>query len=292
MSSTITIPETVNIHFWPRCNLRCTYCFAHLAEHSDTLPVETWRHIIEHLRALGVVRVNFAGGEPTLYRDLTRVVTHARSIGLATSIVSNGARVTDELLAVLDMVGLSIDSADDDVAARLGRVGPRRGSYREHIEAVARRVHRAGVTLKINAVVTALNVGEDLSALYRGLRPWKVKLLQFDEVVGENDDVAPGLRVTREQFEAFVRRHASLAADGIWVQPESEEMLASTYAMLDPAGCVRQQTRTGLRTSRPLNEIDLPEALAEVGGYDRAGFVARGGRVNVRRLPVVHRGAL
>lgn len=285
--SAFEVPETVNLHIWPRCNLACVYCYGTFPNRPRPLSIRDSRLILDALADAGVRRVTFSGGEPTLHPDLEQMVRHASARGLRTAIVTNGARLTDALLARLDLVGLSIDSADDGTQAALGRRLPGGRSYVAHIADVAGRVHAAGVRLKLNTVVTRLNLHEDLADIVIALRPTKWKPMQVVRVPGENDAMAPGLEISAEEFGEFVDRHERVAEAGIWYEPESAATIRTTYVMVDPSGRVFQHGPAGHLLSEPVVEVGLAHAMNQVGGYDRAEFERRGGHVDVRRLPVV-----
>ncbi len=213
------IPETVNLHVWPRCNLSCVYCYGRFPTLRHSLPGAEWCQILTLIQEAGVRRVTFSGGEPTLHPEILPMVTHARACGLQTSIITNGARLTDALLKQLDLVGMDLDSADDRVQAVMGRSMPRGRSYCAHVSAIAKRVHRTGALLKLNTVITKLNLDEDLTETIVRLRPAKWKAMQFVAVQGENDATAPRLEISQEEFERFVARHLPVSQHGIWLVP-------------------------------------------------------------------------
>ena len=283
--------ETVNLHVWPKCNLNCVYCYQTFPERRPSLPLTSWCEILELLQRHGVRRVTFSGGEPTLHPDLGGMLARARAIGLQTSIVTNGARISDDMLEMLDIVGITLDAVNDDVLTALGRQSDAASAYLQHVRDLARRVHRAGALLKINSVVTRLNVDEYLGDVLAELRPFKWKPMQFTHVPGENDGVAADLEVDEAAFDAFVRRHHVVKDAGVWVEPESSTVIHSTYVMVDPLGRVMQDAPAGRRFSRSVLEVGLAGAMAEVGGYDRRRFVARGGHHDVRALQRGGRGS-
>jgi MoaA/NifB/PqqE/SkfB family radical SAM enzyme len=241
--------------------------------------------VIRELALAGVSRVNFSGGEPTLHAELFEMLIIARSLGLATSIITNGWGLTDEVIACCDLVGLSIDSATNEGNARVGRTG--RGGYVEETLDAAFRIRRSARRLKVNTVVTSMNVHEDLKSLYRQLRPDKLKILQFTPVLGENAGRANSLRVSEDAFDAFVRRHRSVADDRTvgWLQVEGSDVIAKSYVMIDPLGRVFQHAPCGGHAvSRPVLEVGFEEALHSVGGYDRGAFEERGGDVRLKEV--------
>ena len=113
--------ETINLHVWPRCNLACRYCYATFQATSGSLPLADWQALLDLINVAGVRRVNFSGGEPTLHPELTGMLRHARSVGLQTSIISNGTRLNAEMISLLDLVGVTLDSRDDSVASAASR---------------------------------------------------------------------------------------------------------------------------------------------------------------------------
>ena len=111
---------SVNYHLWKPCNMRCGFCFATFQEiKADILPEghlgrEDCLLIVESLARAGFRKINFAGGEPTLCRWLPELINRAKELGLTTSVVTNGSRLTREWLGSingsLDWVTLSIHS--------------------------------------------------------------------------------------------------------------------------------------------------------------------------------------
>lgn len=281
--------ETVNLHIWPKCDLTCLYCYETFPTRPRSMPLGAWCAVLDELVREGVVRVTFSGGEPTLHPDLLAMLEHATAVGLQASIITNGARLTDAQIARLDLVGMTLDSDDRDVLQALGRTDAAgRVDYRERFQEVARRVHASGVRLKVNTVVTALNSDADLSRALIEAMPFKWKPMQFTRIAGENDAHADRLAIDAAAFDAFVARHREpLERAGIWVAAETEETIRSSYAMIDPTGRAFQTRDGTTRFSDPVLEVGLRRALEQVGGYDRERFLARGGHVDVRRLPVL-----
>ena len=278
--------ETINLHIWSKCNLRCTYCYGRFPSRPTHLPLPDWYRIIDLIAAEGVRRVTFSGGEPTLHPGFEAMLIHARMRGLQTSIVTNGVRLTSRAVALLDMVAMTADSADRATLERLGRGH----DYLDLLKSVVGHVHEHGRLLKINTVVTRLNAHEDLVALISELRPHKWKPLQFVHVRGENDAEAGSMEIDEPTFTTFVERHARLSTS-TQVAPEPASVIRSTYVMVDPMGRVFQHSSGGHAVSAPVLDVGIAAALRQVGGYDRAAFMARGGHVDIRRLPVVQNGS-
>jgi len=81
------------ILFSRKCNLRCSYC--NMADgRENTLPVTQWKKGLDQLKKLGCSFAAFYGAEPLLeYDKLLEVVPYAESIGIDTTIITNGTIV-------------------------------------------------------------------------------------------------------------------------------------------------------------------------------------------------------
>ena len=164
MSIAIEIPS-VNYHLWRPCNMRCGFCFATFEDiHPRSLPKghlgrEDCLSVVESLARAGFRKINFAGGEPTLCPWLPDLINRGKELGLTTSMVTNGSRITtawlDSINGSLDWVALSIDSVDPITLLRTGRTtrsGPMsQCDYQRAIDTL--RQH--DVRVKINTVVDA-----------------------------------------------------------------------------------------------------------------------------------------
>jgi radical S-adenosyl methionine domain-containing protein 2 len=54
-------------------------------------------NVIDLLYEAGVKKINFAGGEPFLFKEeLGALLAQARGLGMYTSVISNGSLITDE----------------------------------------------------------------------------------------------------------------------------------------------------------------------------------------------------
>jgi PqqA peptide cyclase len=142
-----------------RCNLQCTYCYnpLDLNAYRDELDAATWERVLSEAAELGVVQVHFSGGEPTLRPDLSRLVAHARSLGLYTNLITQGTFLDDALLreladAGLDHVQISVQAPEEHLADRIA--GTRVHSRK--LDAL-RRVSESGLALTLNCVLHRKN---------------------------------------------------------------------------------------------------------------------------------------
>lgn len=290
MTSSQPLPPTLNMHIVGHCNFACGYCYARFVRAKTFLPREAGFTILREARARGVRRVTFAGGEPTLHKELGAFLRYASELGLVTSLVTNGSLLDPEacrrLFPWLRWLVLSCDSPHSATNHTMERRPKRRltGTRTVPVEEVVATVHAwnrgrepgDALRLKLNVVVTAQNVHEDPTEWLRGLAPERVKLLQCAIIPGENDD-AEWMRCSREDFARYAARAQGLNAEGITVVAETSEDLLDSYAMVDPKGQFRQARAGGYVESAPIHEVGMDTAWAAVGGCDLTRFERRGG---------------
>ncbi len=265
-------PVSVNWHFWPFCNYSCHFCFGPDPKSCPVLSERDALRVPALLKAVGTEKLTITGGEPTLCHYLPAVIRQAKVVGLTTSIVSNGTGITpaflDHVAGSLDTIGLSIDSAREDVEVALGRG---RGCHVATIRKAIALIHALGIPLKLNTVVTRLNWEENISTLIEDLNPKRWKVFQVLRVDGCNAGRVDDLLVTREQFTAFVARHASLHPVA-----EDEEFLTDSYLKIDPAGRFYQDIGNVRQYSASIFSVGVHTAIKQVG-WNVVHFVHRGG---------------
>ncbi len=143
-----------------RCPLHCPYCSnpLELAARREELPAETWARVLAQAAELGVVQVGFSGGEPLLYRDLSRLIAVARAEGLYSNLITSGvgldaARARQLRSDGLDTVQISLQSDEASSAdAIAGTVAHERKLV------AARAVVEAGLPLSMNVVLHQRNI--------------------------------------------------------------------------------------------------------------------------------------
>ncbi len=116
-----------------RCNFACEYCDDHQGRKYPDLPEEGrldtagGRRLLEVMRT-GTSSVYFAGGEPTLRKDLPELTRAARDLDYFPTIVNTNASALDSLLrmeswrgwlADLDILIVSLDALDLELLSRM-----------------------------------------------------------------------------------------------------------------------------------------------------------------------------
>ena len=217
----------VNLHITQKCNYACKYCFAHF-DHDNDLNLDQWKHIIDNLKASGLVdAINFAGGEPVLHRDFAAIVNYAYDQGFKLSIITNGSLMLNpklmppELFSKFEtLVALGACNKSQEVL-----------SYDKLSQLIklARSINPA-IRIKLNTVITNLNADEDLTIIGQELDIARWKMLRMKLFIHEGFNNAP-LLTSQADFDDFVERHAGVSRD---VVPEND--LTRSYIMVDNQG--------------------------------------------------------
>ena len=285
MNSTIGIP-TVNYHLWKPCNMRCGFCFATFQDVGhNTLPKghlgrEDCLKLVDALAGARIQKINFAGGEPTLCPWLPDLITHAKKLGLTTSVVTNGSRITrawlERVNGSLDWAALSIDSVNPETLSGIGRTLRAGPLTADDYERAIDLLRGYGARIKVNTVVTRSNLEEDLTDFIIAARPERWKLLQVLPVKGQNDAEVDQYVVAPDEFERYVQSSRRVEDYGVRVVPESNDLMTGSYVMVDPAGRFFDNTSGTHTYSRPIIKVGVEEAIKDIA-VDTQRFLERGG---------------
>lgn len=277
----VKLPIALNWHLEPRCNYRCKFCFAHFAGVQKKTDFVA-KDLFTQLKTRGVQKITFVGGEPMLDRRIDQFIPLAKSMGFTTCLVTNGTRLQrrwlESMVSSLDWIGFSIDASSDRLHAQMGRgrAGEIRRGESAHLTRsleVWKIARELGYGLKLNTVVSAYNIDDDMSALVRELGPDRWKVFQVLPIEGENHDYWEELAISSAQFETWVDRHRALSP-----VVETNDLMRGSYCMMD--GSLRFFTNaTGrLEYSESLLSVGIDEAWRQVSsGFDNDVFEDRGG---------------
>jgi len=190
------LPYSVTFILTHRCNFRCTYCNAPAAAGTELTTAQV-RRALDELAASGLGRASFSGGEPLLRADAVGLVKHAHSLGLLTSLNSNGwltGRDLDRLAPYLDMLVVSLDAAN----SAHDEVRRQPGSFERVLEVLTAARARGLATATIS-VLGAWNLDqvEDILSLAARLGAWAyfqpAYIDCFDHLPGLDPAFAPGV---------------------------------------------------------------------------------------------------
>ncbi len=184
-----------------RCNLRCVYCMPEdgvtFYDRKDLMTAEQIISVAAAARSIGVTHFKLTGGEPTVRKDLIKIVEGIKALNPDDlSMTTNGVllpKLAGPLReAGLDRLTLSWDSMRDDM---FDRITGGRGYGLVAIHQGIRAAQDAGFTrLKFNVVVIG-GMNDDEVADFARLtldNPWTVRFIEYMPL-GESKLLADGL---------------------------------------------------------------------------------------------------
>lgn len=246
----------INWHITEACNYQCRYCYSTWQREARQLDVvrddaasftllqalwdffrpDNMSNPLHQTLRWSHVRLSIAGGEALLYpRQVLAIARHARQLGMRVSLITNGSLLPEgdalaELAQQLCLLGLSLDSFSSVRNLTIGRTD----SKGRHLtlEAVGQKFEQVraanpGLLIKINTVVNASNVDENLLPALAFLQPDRWKVLRMLPVVNRE------LAVSDAEFAGFVLRHAAM---GERMSVEDNSDMLGSYVMIDPQG--------------------------------------------------------
>jgi PqqA peptide cyclase len=153
-------PTTLLAELTHRCPLHCPYCSnpLEMVRAQGEMSTEDWKRVFTQARELGVLQLGLSGGEPMVRKDLEELATHARGLGLYTTLVTSGlglTRARAERLreAGLEHIQISIQDADPEIAEKIAGV-----SSVKQKQAAAAIVKELGFAFSINVVLHRANL--------------------------------------------------------------------------------------------------------------------------------------
>ncbi|MHC1576354.1 MAG: radical SAM protein [Methanosarcinaceae archaeon] len=92
------------------CNMRCSFC-EYWKEEGDEMSLDEIFHLLEEARSFGILVYNAWTVEPLLRKDLPQILEHAHSLGMITSLITNGKLLEERAddLKDLDYLSVSVD---------------------------------------------------------------------------------------------------------------------------------------------------------------------------------------
>lgn len=125
-------PLSVTHIITTRCNMRCSYCemYKHQEQEMDTVQI---KRILEEMARMGCRRYGISGGEPLVREDIGEIVSHAKKLGLITSLFTNGLLMKQRIddLKDLDIILISFDGPED-----VHDMNRQKGAYKAAMSAI------------------------------------------------------------------------------------------------------------------------------------------------------------
>lgn len=281
--------STINFHLIKACNFKCKFCYATFTDiQTKGLNKDKQLNLIEMLaESKKFNKINFAGGEPTLVPHIQELIIHAKKLGFITSIVTNGSRINREWIKTiapyLDILGLSIDSVNDDTNLASGRSEKQEVVKIKKLKEIAKACSDFGVNLKINTVVSRFNHEETLTEYINKLNPFRWKILQVTRVEGQNDSQFEKVKISKDEFENFCIRNLENLNSNIKVIIEDNELIYGSYLMIDQLGRFYDNSNKKHHYSVNILEVGVENALKQIW-VDELKFEKREGKYTVSTI--------
>ena len=282
-----TKPVSVNYHSTRKCNKICGFCL-HTEKTNYVATEERMKQGLKLLKDAGMKKINFASGEPFLYQKQLAMLCEYCKIDLgleSVSIISNGTKITESWLQkfgkYVDVLGVSCDSFNEETNIEIGRGT---GKNVEQLFRIRDWCRDLGIKFKLNTVVCSFNWEEEMAATVAQLDPFRWKCFQVLEVQDENDASATETELDKRkrnakrfvifdgQFNTFCDMHKLVES----FVPESNELMASSYLILDEYLCFLDKCDGKEKQSSCISDVGVVQALEEVR-WDREAFLNRGG---------------
>lgn len=210
------IPFSMSFELTYACNEACIHCYnpnsprlgsmgVHKIKPKGELTAEEYFPILDKMKAMGVAKIVFTGGDPFMKKDLMSILMYAHQLKFAFSVYTNGQalysddNLYNQLKALYPQdIGLSLYSTIPEVHDSITR---RKGSC-EKTMAVARRCYEDAISLQIKCPIMKANMNS-----YGGVYEFALSvngMPQLDVNITSSVDgdcfASQRLRLTENQF--------------------------------------------------------------------------------------------
>jgi cyclic pyranopterin phosphate synthase len=148
----------LRISITDRCNFRCTYCLpadgVEWLPHDEVLSYEEIARVAQVGSTLGLSKIRITGGEPTVRKDLPKLIAMLRAISgieeisLTTNVARLGVLAAPLKAAGLDRVNISLDTLQREKMKTISR----RDFYDDVMAGIEAAIQNDFAPLKFNCV--------------------------------------------------------------------------------------------------------------------------------------------
>lgn len=222
----------INLHFTDFCNFQCKHCFVNKENYE--LSFDELKQVVDKIykyfndnQING--RINLAGGEPLMSRNISKLINYISSKGIEVSIITNGYYLTEQFLEKhkrqISIIGISVDSLEHQTNLEIGRCCKSNTLSKKQLLHICYKIKDLGIKLKINTCLSKLNVNENFNDFINEVKPYRYKILQM-----HCDNENKINMVTATEAKIFLSK---INYDYIY---ESAEEMKSSYIIIDSKG--------------------------------------------------------
>jgi len=154
--------KRIQVELTTRCNLKCAYCYSESGPANDkSLDAASILALLADADEMGVVTVDFTGGEVLLHKNWEQIIGFAKSRGFVISVHTNGTALNERNVQMLramnvNYLQVAIDSHKPDVH---DFVRGSAGALEKSLSGIERAVS-SGIRTKITLMIHSANVHE------------------------------------------------------------------------------------------------------------------------------------
>lgn len=182
-----------------KCNARCRHCIVDaLMEKENELSKEQILELIEQLHDEGCKTIVFTGGEPFLRDEWPLFVQKANALDMQIVFMTNGLKVTDTVIKILKMFGVSLGiSLDGPDAQTHDSIRGVKGIFQNFVELIP-KLKEAGIYVSVPTTVMQSNFDKldeirDL-LIELGVNSWQIQIVKPATRLAEDE------LLTEEQY--------------------------------------------------------------------------------------------
>ncbi len=148
---------TIDFHVTSKCSQHCPYCWGP-QNFNHPVSTTTARKILLRIKAFGIRRVVFTGGDPLERADLGNLVRFAKLLGLEVAVSTTGDHLTRTFLQrygrFIDLVSLPLDGSNESISSRTKE----QGHFRAVMKSLQLLTRYPAIDVKICTPVTRINI--------------------------------------------------------------------------------------------------------------------------------------
>lgn len=254
--------DCINLHFIDTCNYKCKHCFVN--KENNELSIHKIKLIVDNISRYFIKngingRINLAGGEPLLSKNINEIIDYIYSKNIKVSIITNGYYLTKEFISKnktkISCIGISVDSLDYDTNLKIGRCEKNNTIDSNALIELCKYIKESNIRLKINTCLSKLNVNENFTEFLEKTKPDRYKVLEM--TCFKNSELE-GLKATSQEIKTFLEKHKSY----ISIFEHDYEMLDS-YIIIDSKGHLA--TNNLHISNLDAVEMDIDLLIKEIG---------------------------
>ena len=157
----LSFPKQVSLYLTSACQLNCIFCFYDNKRHifKKSVSADNWIKLINDLKKYGVMYISLLGGEPTLYKDINKILKCLDDLKIKSTITTNGYMMKQSTFNIICnskyiTPTISLQSINDYTNKYL------MGINSFYADNIVKRFIDNGKVPRINTVITNQTIGE------------------------------------------------------------------------------------------------------------------------------------